>query len=163
MELAKSISELNKRAWYRLLKAVFLLSFLTAQLIGIHLVRSGTEGKVIAPISFKLVGRLVKEEMTAYAGMTDEQSGRVVYQESPALWSDYVEKYEEKYAIDPVAWHPRFAGIQRAEFYTLSLAAIALFFEILRRAFYYVIFGKVFPPKKRRKRRSRVQVPAESP
>ena len=143
-----------------MVKAAFVLSLLAAQMIGIYLVRSSTGGKVIAPISFKLVGRVVKEEMTSHAGMTDEQSGRIVYQQSPALWSEYVGKYKEKYAIDPVAWYPRFSEVERAEFCGLSVLAIAFFFEILRRAFYYVVFGRVFPPKKRRKRRSRASITA---
>ena len=161
MELAKSLNELNKKAWYRVLKAVFIVSFLTAQIVGFHLVRSRTEGEVIAPISFKLIGRLVKEEMTAYGGMTDEQAGRAVYQKGSSLWSGYVAKYEEKYVIDPIAWYRQYSEIQRAEFCAVAFLAISLFFEIVRRAFYYVIFGKVFPPKKRRKRRTKRSIPAE--
>ena len=160
MELAESVSESNQNGRYRLLKVAFVLSFVVTQTPGTLVAGSKTEGKVIAPISFKLVGRVVKEEMTSHAGMTDEQSGRIVYQQSPALWSEYVGKYKEKYAIDPVAWYPRFSEVERAEFCGLSVLAIAFFFEILRRAFYYVVFGRVFPPKKRRKRRSRASITA---
>jgi len=155
MELAKSLNELNKRTWYRLLKAAFVVSFLITQMVGIHLVRSRTEGKVIAPISFKLVGSLIKEEVPAYRGMTDEEAGRDVYHASPALWADYAAKYEKRYVIDPVSWYEEYGEFQRAEFCALAFLGISLFFEVLRRAFYYVIFGKVFPPKRRRRRTKR--------
>jgi len=161
MEPAKSLNELNKKAWYRLVKAAFIVSFLIAQIVGFYTVRSRTEGEVIAPISFKLIGRLAKEEMPDYEGMTDEQAGREVYQKGPSLWSDYAEKYREKYVIDPVEWYRQYSGVQRAEFYAIAFLAISLFFEIVRRAFYYVIFGKVLPPKKRRKRRTKRSIPAE--
>jgi hypothetical protein len=153
MELAKSLDELNKRTWYRLLKAAFVVSFVVSQTIVILIVRSRTEGKVIAPISFKLVGSLIKEEVPAYRGMTDEEAGKAVYQVSPALWADYAAKYEKRYVIDPVSWYEEYAEIQRAKFCVLAFLGISLFFEVLRRAFYYVIFGRVFPPKKRRRRR----------
>jgi hypothetical protein len=128
MEVEKSLNELNKKAWYRVLKAVFFVSFLTAQIVGFNLVRSRTEGEVIAPISFKLIGRLVKEEMTACGGMTDEQVGRAVYQEGSSLWTGYVEKYEDKYVIDPIAWYRQYSEIQRAEFCAVAFLSISLFF-----------------------------------
>lgn len=153
MELAKSINELNKRSWYRPLKAAFVLCFVAAQILGIQLVRSRTEGKLMEPISFKLVGRLIQEEMLVPKGMTDEEVGRTVYHKNPALWGVYAAKYKKKYVIDPVAWYPQYSEIQRVEFCTVAFLAISLFFEVLRRAFYYVIFGRIFPRKKRRKRK----------
>lgn len=154
MEPAKSLNELNKRAWYRLLKTAFVVAFLVSQTIGILFVRTRTEGRVIEPISFKLVGSLIKEEVPAYRGMTDEEAGRTVYRASPALWADYVANYEKRYVIDPVSWYEEYSEIQRAEFCVLAFLGISLFYEVLRRAFYYVVFGKIFPPKKRRKKRT---------
>ena len=40
----------------------------------------------------------------------------------------------------------------------IAYLAISLLFEVVRRAFYYVIFGRAFPPRRRRPRRS---LPAE--
>jgi len=160
MELAKSRNELNKKRWYRLLKVAFVLSFVLAQTTGILLVRSKTEGKVIAPISLRLVGRTLKEDMPAYRGMSDEQAGREVYHKDPVLWAHFVEKYEKKYVIHPVARYRQYSELQRAQFCTIAFLLITLFFEVLRRSFYYVIFGKVFPRKRRRKRmRNRTESP----
>ena len=153
MELPKSLNELNRRRWYRPLKTAFLLSFIAAQIGGFQLLRARTEGQVIAMNSLERVGGLLKENMPAYEEMTDGEAGKTVYRTDPALWADYVAKYKEKYAADPVAWYPEYSEIQRFGFCAIAFLAITLFFEILRRAFYYVIFGTVLPRKKRRKRR----------
>ena len=163
MELAKSLNELAKKRWYRILRIAFVLSFVTALAIGLLLVRDRTEGTVIAPISFKLVGTVLKEDIPAYAGMSDEDAGRSAYQQNPALWDDYVEKYKKKYVIDPVARHREYSEIQQAEFCAMAFLAITLLFEIIRRAFYYVIFGKIFPRKRRRRRRKSGPESAETP
>ena len=153
MELAKSLNELNKNRWYRLLRVAFVFSFVVAQATGFLLVRSKTEGKVIAPISLRLVGRTLKEDLPAYRGMSDEQAGREVYQNDPVLWAEYVEKYEKKYVIDPVTRYRQYSELQRAQFYAIAFLLVTLFFEVLRRSFYYVMLGKIFPPKRRRIRR----------
>lgn len=163
MELAKSLNELAKKRWYRILRIAFVLSFVTALAIGLLLVRDRTEGTVIAPISFKLVGTVLKEDMPAYTGMGDEDAGRSAYQQNPALWDDCVEKYKKKYLVDPVTRHREYSEIQRAEFCAMALLAITLFFEIIRRAFYYVIFGKIFPRKRRRRRRKSGPESAQTP
>jgi hypothetical protein len=160
MRLAKSLNELNKRSWYRRLKAVFVVSFIMAQILGVDLVRRKTATKVMAPISFKLVGRLVKEDIPEYRGITDEQAGRAVYRKGDARWDAYVELYRKEYVIDPVAWYRQYSGMQRAGFHAIVFLAISFFFEIIRRAFYYVVFGKAYPPKKRRKKRA---LPAKEP
>ena len=163
MELAKSLNELAKKRWYRILRIAFVLSFVTALAIGLLLVRDRTEGTVIAPISFKLVGTVLREEISAYQGMSDEEAGRNAYQQNPALWNDYVEKYRKKYVVDPVTRYREYSEIQQAEFCAISFLAITLFFEIIRRAFYYVIFGKIFPRKRRRRRRKNGPESAETP
>ena len=86
-------------------------------------------------------------------GMSDEEAGRDAYERQPALWADYVEKYKKEYAIDPVTRYREYSGIQQVEFCAVAFFAITLFFETVRRAFYYVIFGKIFPRKRRRRRR----------
>ena len=147
MKLANSLNELSKNRWYRNLRIAFVLSFVTAQIIGFLLVRDKTRGEVVAPISFRLVGRVLKEDMPAFRGMSDEETGRDVYRQRPALWADYVEKYKKEYAIDPVTRYREYSGIQQVEFCAVAFFAITLFFETVRRAFYYVIFGKIFPRK----------------
>jgi hypothetical protein len=153
MGLPKSLNELNKRSWYRPLKVAFLLSFLAVQIVGFQLVQARTQGQVIAMTSLESVGGLLKEDMTVYAEMTDGEAGKTVYRTDPALWADYVANYKERYAADPVAWYPEYSEIQRFGFCAIAFLVITLFFEILRRAFYYVIFGTVLPRKRRRKRR----------
>lgn len=161
MELPTSLNELNKRSWYRPLKAAFLLSLVASQIIVFQLVRARTEGKVIAINSLRLVGGLLKEDIPAYEQMTDGEAGKTVYRTDPALWADYVLKYKEKYGEDPVAWHPEYSEIHRFGFCAIAFVVIGLFFEILRRAFYYVIFGTILPRKRRRKRRREGSRPTE--
>ena len=163
MKLARSLNELTKKRWYRILRIAFVLSFVTAQAIGFLLVRDRTEGTVIAPISFKLVGTALKEDMNVYRGMSDEEAGRNTYQQHPALWDDYVEKYRKKYVVDPVTRYREYSETQQAEFYAIAFLAITLFFETIRRTFYYVIFGKIFPRKRRRRRRKNGPESAETP
>ncbi len=110
-----------------------------------------------------LVGRVLKEDIPTYRAMSDEEAGRNVYHQHPALWADYVEKYEKKYVIDPVARYREYSEMQRAEFCAIAFLVITLFFEIVRRAFYYVIFGKIFPRKRRRRRRENGPESAETP
>ncbi len=153
MELARSLNELNKKRWYRLLRMCFLAAFLTVQTIGILLVLGRTEGEVIAPASFELVGKVLKEHVPAYRGAADEQVGKEVYIEEPVLWAEYVEKYVEQYRVDPVTMYRVYSGTQRVGLCAAAFVLIALFFEMLRRAFYYVIFGTILPRKRRRRRR----------
>jgi hypothetical protein len=153
MELARSISELNKKSWYRRLKVAFVLSFVAAQVVGFLLVRSRTNGEVVAPISYRLIGRVLNEDMPPDRAMSDEQAGRYVYQANPGLWAEYVEKYEKKYVMDPIAKCREYTTIQRLQFNGMAFVLITLFFEVTRRAFYYIVFGTIFPRKRRRKRR----------
>ena len=163
MKLAKSINELKKNSWYRILRIAFVLSFVTAQTVGFHLVRDRTEGKEITPISFKLVGKVLKEDRNVYRGTSDEEAGRNAYQQDPDLWAEYVKKYEKRYAIDPVTRYREYSESQRTEFYVMAFLTLSLFFEIIRRAFYYVIFGKIFPRKRRRRRRKNEPESVETP
>jgi hypothetical protein len=153
MKLAKSLNELRKNRWYRNLRIAFVLSFVTAQAVGFLLVRDRTEGEVVAPITFTVLGRALKEDLPTYRWMSDEEAGRYVYLQRPALWADYVEQYRHQHGIDPVTSHREYSEAQQTEFCAIAFATITLFFEIIRRAFYYVIFGKIFPRKRRRRRR----------
>jgi hypothetical protein len=153
MKLAKSLNELGKRRWYRNLRFCFVLSFITAQVVVFVLVRDRTAGTVVAPISFRLVGGALQADMPAYRGMSDEEAGRIVYRQHPALWADAVEKYRKKHSVDPVTRYPEYSRAQRAQFFSIAILVITLFFEIARRAFYYIIFGKIFPRRRRSRRR----------
>jgi hypothetical protein len=163
MKLAKSINELAKNRWYRILRIAFVFSFVTAQAIGFLLIRNRTERTVIAPISFKLVGKALKEDMNAFGGMSDEEAGRSAYRKDPALWDGYVEEYRKKYVIDPITRYREYSEIQQTQFLVTAFLAITLFFEVIRRSFYYVIFGKIFPRKRRRRRRKGEPESAEIP
>ncbi len=132
----------------------FLGAFLTAQTIGLLLVLSKTQGEVVAPISFEWVGRILKEDFPAYRAMTEEEVGREVYATEPALWAEYVRIYQERYRVDPVIMHRVYSDLQRVQFCIVVFLSITIFFEVLRRAFYYVIFGQLFPRKRRRHRRN---------
>jgi len=163
MKLAKSINELTKKRWYRILRIAFVFSFVTAQAIAFLLVRDRTDGKVIAPISFKLIGRALTQDVSAYRGMRDEEAGRSAYQKNPALWDHHVEEYRKKHVIDPVTLHREYSEIQQTQFFAIAFLVITLFFEVVRRSFYYVVFGKIFPRKRRRRRRKTRPEPTESP
>jgi hypothetical protein len=94
-----------------------------------------------------------QEDFPAYRAMTEEEAGREVYASEPALWAEYVQIYQERYRVDPVTMHRVYSDLQRVEFCIVAFLLITLFFEVLRRAFYYVIFGQIFPRKRRRHRR----------
>jgi hypothetical protein len=152
MQLAKSISELNTRTWYRRAKVALVLSFVAAQALAFHAVRSGTRGEVSAPISYLLIGRMIKEDFPSYREMGDEQAGRHARREQPDLWKEYVQEYEKAHGPDPVLRVREYGRTQRIQFHVTAFLLITLFFETIRRAFYFVIFGKIFPRKTRRRR-----------
>ena len=162
MKLAKSLNELKKNRWYRNLRVGFVLAFVAAQAMGFLLVRNRTQQEVITPISFKRVGGILTVEEPAYRDMSDEEAGRHIYRLHPDLWADAVEKYRKNYGIDPVATHREYSKAYETQFCVIAFLVITLFFEIIRRAFYFVIFGKVFPRKRRRRRRNEPES-AETP
>jgi hypothetical protein len=156
MPLAKTIHELSATTWYRRTRVAFVLSFASAQILAFFVVRNGTQGEVFAPISYVLVGRMIKEDFPSYREMGDEEAGRYARREQPALWKRYLRNYEEVHGADSVLRAREYDRTQRIEFHATAFLLITLFFETIRRAFYYVIFGKLFPRKKRTRRDSKV-------
>ena len=168
MENKKTISWLNSKVWYRFLKVVFICSILFCLLIGnASLLSNGVKrldnGKTL--ISCKTTSnkntytpneleiKLTASNFTQDGEFIDPKSKiwktcgggfdpSSSFANSLNLFDKYVILPNLVFDINPVYTYKEFI----LKFIINNLLVI-LFFEILRRAFYYIILGKIRPEK----------------
>jgi hypothetical protein len=119
--MKKTIKELNKKAWYRLLKVIFIIAFLVA-------------------------GALIWEGYKPYDTTTKYvvcHSGQK-YFSNPFNSNDYyTSKCNGEWGIkDITTTHNSWGGLFE------NLVALIIFFEIIRRIFYYIVLGTILPKNK---------------
>lgn len=166
----KSLESLNEKAWYRLVKSVFLISF-----VGVLLIANAIG---IMSIGIK---NLNKEKTTIYCTSGDKkvltlkQSGVYLYRSDFKNGFDY-KKYVasgSKYTIEDILKacygesnvkshmyflntldvqlfdiKPVYSYSEFINYFLIANLSIFGFFEVLRRIFYYVVLGKIVPKEK---------------
>jgi hypothetical protein len=119
--MKKTIKELNQKAWYRLLKVIFIITFLFAGVL------SWTDTKPY-------------DETTSYVVCRNGQK----YLNNPFNSVDYyTNKCNGEWKAQDItktynSWGEVFVG----------LFTVVVIFEIIRRIFYYIVLGTILPKKK---------------
>lgn len=83
-------TNLNNKIWYRAIKVLFIIFFITAQFFGIIFVLNITSGQKITDESFERVGKEIKEIYPEYNYLSDRGLGETIYTERLDVWIDYL-------------------------------------------------------------------------
>jgi len=138
--MEKTIKSLNKNWWYRLLKVTYIFFFFLALLVSFLLTSSFLSQQTISDESFVKVGQTIKQQYTdEYGQYSDQEIGKRVYEKRYDEWLKY---------RDLVIYEDKFSMLEKNIYYILTFFIVALFFELVKRAFYYISLGSVNPKKK---------------
>lgn len=162
----KTISELNKKTWYRLIKVFYVGCFLFITFLSVFLVSSEFQPTQIYDKSYIQCanGKKLDQDYLSSAGVSSVYS--VTYNTEAIkktkffcllgeqndvstmdlLRSDLTEYkdsdvFEIVYFIEPRNW------TATVGYTLLSIIVTMVLFEIVRRIFYYVVLGKFIPEK----------------
>lgn len=178
----KTITELNKKWWYRLVKVLYVLIFVFASVLAIAFISTSgpfnsksrslrcDDGRTFTtfpqPLIFKSsvsyddrlkyfcltnadIGGDVRASYPQYEGLPLEEIGRLFR----AKYPDYEYAIEAGIIFDLPA-RKNYSVIIEESFdlggllYGLLLPVmVVVFFELLRRAFYYILLGSLKPPR----------------
>jgi hypothetical protein len=170
-----SISYLNERVWYRLIKVVYIFGFVAFSLSGVAISYSEQmplkklvdNEKTIIACHFGNKGRYVAAANGIYFDTSDFEADylpdhfRVRLKELCGISNEEVQQMltfldksstaersakNKLFDVEPayVTWGGSLSFVRHA---VLWLLGITLTFEVIRRAFYYIAIGKVFPKR----------------
>jgi uncharacterized membrane protein YiaA len=144
----KTIKELNQKAWYRLLKAFYILTFVLLQLVAIILIqdqnRDNTE-QLPKDEHYSEIGKLVKADYPEYKDSTDLEIGKQLFEKNYYTWSQYEgEKVDNNYNTI-VTEH--LTQKEKIIAYLIPSSIILGIYLLTLGIFYYVVCGSIFPKK----------------
>jgi len=163
----KTIQELNKKIWYRFLKVIYIFTLLIVILFSIGTIFSSNPEK--KEVSSELTTftciygnkKVLTGEKSGFVFIKSRDDYYILDSEEPHLREDLIDfcqiTKEEKDLIIDKPTHSlvdiklgfkKEGGLFVSPGYSLLAVFIILIIsEIIRRTFYYISLGKIFPPK----------------
>ncbi len=141
-----SIEELNRKIWYRLLKVVYFLALILV--ISITVLISWGDAHPFDPAAYGAIPMNINQLNPSDYTVNNTPAGFVPDQQlSPA------QNAPTSYPVGQAPWEKQSAGSSGtnhgfSQFFSEAIPALlieVLLFEIIRRSFYYVVIGRVFP------------------
>jgi hypothetical protein len=166
----KTISELNSKIWYRFLKVIFVLAFIVVSLITVFIVYDSNKSKwvndyiVTCNFGDKTTFAAWNEksilltdydlrnyisDIPDYKKEAIQKACGITQQDLNNLFDSITQGIDkEQKLFDVKKANVEIGNILKAILFSLlSLVPVIIIFEIIKRAFYYIVLGSLRPPK----------------
>ena len=135
----ETIEILNKKWWYRLIKVIYIGLMAASFVISFLWVSSILNFKIMTDSSYERIERAINQESGSVNNVSDFKNGKSIDFERNILFGKYQDlaEYEDKYST-----------MEKILYHLAVIVGVILFFGLIKRVFFYIYLGTIFPKKK---------------